>query len=290
MVLIAESGSTKCDWLLYAHGGEFIDRYKSMGFNPYFHDAKRVEHELNTHKDLAKLQDRVTHLLFFGAGCSSLSLNERVYSGLSKVFKNAHIKVDHDLSAAAFATYNGAPAISCILGTGSNSCFFDGNNIRKEVPSLAYILGDEGSGSFYGKKLLAAFFYKQLPQNMMEAFEQEYPSMDKDQLIEKVYRTNSANVFLASFMPFVVRFKSEAIVSGWIKEGIDLFLQNQVVCYPEHKSVPIHFVGSIASILRSPLEEALSDYDMKLGEIIAQPAEALAGYVFRHIIHQMDRK
>lgn len=284
MVLIAESGSTKCDWLLYSLEGEDLKSFKSMGFNPYFHDAELVQNKLSSTEEVVEIQEQVSHVFFFGAGCSSPELNARIEEGLSGVFTSAHIEVDHDLSAAAYATYNGSPGISCIIGTGSNSCYFDGQSIRKEVPSLAYILGDEASGSFFGKKLLAAYFYRQLSAEMENAFREEYPWMDKDQLVERVYRSNAANVFLASFMPFVVRFKGDPLVSDWVKEGFHLFLKNQVVCYPEHREVPIHFVGSIAHYLREELQESLQAKGMSLGNIVQKPARRLANYVFEHLI------
>jgi N-acetylglucosamine kinase-like BadF-type ATPase len=282
MILIAESGSTKTDWLIYENG-QLIDNCSSPGFNPYFVSSEDVAREILLIPDLKELKDEATHIYFFGAGCSAPYLKEIVKEGVSEVFKKASIQVDHDLAAAAYATYNGTPAISCIIGTGSNSCYFDGQNIREEVPSLAYILGDEGSGSFLGKKVLAAYFYKQLPRDLHLAFEKEFPKLDKDRMTEKVYKSPRPNVFLASFTPFVLKHRDNKMVKDWIEEGFRLFIKNQVLCFPEARKVPIHFVGSIAKILEKSLERCLSEKGLELGNIIARPAKHLGRYVLQNI-------
>jgi N-acetylglucosamine kinase-like BadF-type ATPase len=144
MILIAESGSTKCDWVLIDNKGREIDRWNTMGFNPYFHSSDFVYATLSKTDGLRVWAEKIDQTWFYGAGCSTEPLQAIIKEGLDRVFVNAENHVGHDLEAAAYALYEGEPEIACILGTGSNSCYFDGEKIYEEVPSLAYILGDEG--------------------------------------------------------------------------------------------------------------------------------------------------
>lgn len=282
MILIAESGSTKCDWLFY-QGNQCVFETSTVGFNPYFHSEEWMVEQMQLNPQLVEVAQRVRAVYFFGAGCSAPNLKNQVSRSLSKLFTNAEIEVDHDLTAAAYSTYQGEPCLSCILGTGSNACFFDGNEVYEEMPSLAFILGDEGSGAYFGKKLLTAYFYRQLPEDMAADFKERYPELTASTLVEKVYRSERANVFLAGFMRFVVEYKERSIVKNWISEGFDLFLKNQVICYSEAGKVPVHFVGSVAKVLESELKQSLMKYDLRLGQIIAKPAEHLAKYVLDYL-------
>src|SRR6056297_1436383 len=282
MILIAESGSTKCDWLFY-QGNHCESETSTAGFNPYFHSEEWMIEQMRFNPQLVEVAKRVRAVYFFGAGCSTPNLKNQVSRSLSKLFTNAEIEVDHDLTAAAYATYQGEPCVSCILGTGSNACFFDGNEVYEEMPSLAFILGDEGSGAYFGKKLLTAYFYRQLPEDMAADFKERYPELTSSTLVEKVYRSERANVFLAGFMRFVVKYKERSVVKKWISEGFDLFLKNQVICYSEAETVPVHFVGSVAKVLESELKQSLMKYDLRLGQIIAKPAEHLAKYVLDYL-------
>ena len=151
MYLIAESGSTKCDWMLVDQQGNYMDLYKTIGFNPFFHNKEFICNELNEEKGLMHVAPKVTRVYFYGAGCSSDHYTGIIKSALTVIFPNAEIVVDHDMLSAAFSTYDGEPCITSIIGTGSNSCYFDGAVVTEEVPALGYILGDEGSGYYFGK-------------------------------------------------------------------------------------------------------------------------------------------
>lgn len=281
MILIAESGSTKCDWLFY-QGNQCVFETSTAGFNPYFHSEEWMVEQMQLNPQLVEVAQRVSSIYFFGAGCSAPNLKNQVSRSLSKLFTNAEIEVDHDLTAAAYATYQGEPCLSCILGTGSNACFFDGNEVYEEMPSLAFILGDEGSGAYFGKKLLAAYFYKQLPDEISEDLRSEYPGISVEEIVEKIYQNKHANVYLASFMPFIHRWKSTELVQKWLKEGFQHFLDNQVLCYEGVRDMPIHFVGSVAKFFESELEVTLEKNGLQLGQIVKQPAHALASFVLKH--------
>ena len=280
MLLIADSGSTKCDWLLMS-GEEVILETSTMGFNPYFHDEAVISGALRFHRDLQKYANRISSIFFYGAGCSSKELNAIVHRALKSVFPVARITVDHDLNGAAMACYDGEPGIACILGTGSNSCFFDGNVVTEEVPALAYILGDEGSGSYYGKQLLAGYLYKHLPAELHADFEAQY-GIGKDEIMENVYMKPNANVYLASFMRFFSSHKQHPWVQERVLKGMTHFLKTHVMCYPNYREVPVNFVGSVAFYFEGILRRAAEPLGITVGRIVKKPIHGLAKYHQRY--------
>jgi glucosamine kinase len=284
MILIADSGSTKCDWAIVDDEKNII-KFTTIGINPYFHDEDFIAEELLKNTDLMKYSQLVKAVYFYGAGCSSKRLKAVVENALNGIFLEAKIMVDHDLVAAAFSTYQDEPAITCILGTGSNSCHFDGDTVREEVPALAYILGDEGSGSYFGKKLLSLFLYKQLPDYMNDALIHEY-ALTKDIIIDKVYMKPHANVYLASFMKFITKFKHEKFVIDMVKDGMLAFMKIHVLCFKNYKTEKTHFIGSIAFYFEDVLREAAKELNINVGSISKQPIEGLVKY---HVNHHFSK-
>jgi len=275
MILIIESGSTKSDWVLLNKGKK--EYYSTIGLNPYFHDEETVAEVVKRNEDLYALRNSVEAIYFYGAGCSSENLNNIIKRGLSVVFQNTKISVDHDLTACAYSTYVGKPAISCIIGTGSNSCFFDGKQISEKVPALGYILGDEGSGTYLGKRLLADFLYKRLPENMANSF-REKTGLDKDSIVELVYKQPNANVYLASFVPFIHEFSNEEYVKNIVLEGFKQFVDIHVCCFDNYQDYEVHFVGSIARLFEQELRIACGERGVNLGNIVQKPVDGLVNY------------
>jgi glucosamine kinase len=276
MIIIADSGSTKCDWQVIQND-QPIAYTHTHGINPFFHSAEVIESFIQSNEELMNIAHHVEKIYFYCAGGSNAELNKEVARGLNRVFKDAHAVVDHDLDGAAYATWNGKPGITCILGTGSNSIYFDGENLREEVPALAYILGDEGSGSYYGKKLLADYLYKRLPQPIHKALRDEM-KLTKEIILENVYMKPNANVFLASFMRLIHRFIDQDYVQDMIREGKGRFLDTHVMCYPEAKSVPIHFIGSVAHFFSDILQEEVEKRGLIMGTILKKPIDGLVNY------------
>ncbi len=283
MVIIADSGSTKCDWALIQPDGEIISIFSTMGFNPFFHTRETISAELFKNRGHFPPLKRIEKVFFYGAGCSSPEKNKIIEQGLKLFFTSSEIHIDHDLVGAAYATYSGEPGIACILGTGSNSCYFDGESIREEVPSLAFILGDEGSGSYFGKALLRAYFYRTLPDVLKTEFEKEF-SVDKDTLFSEVYNNPKANVYLASYMRFVSEHQQHGFIKELIMKGLKEFLNIHVSCFKESSEVPINFVGSVAYFNQEILEVALKDEGMKLGVIEKKPIQGLIQYHMDHVL------
>jgi len=282
MFFVVESGSTKSDWVLIENKNN-QSFYSTMGFNPYFHSSDRIESELRSNSDIMKVADSIRGVYFYGAGCSSSELNQIVEIGLSRIFPNAEIQVEHDLLACAYSTYSGNPVISCIIGTGSNSCYFDGKNVSEEIPALGYILGDEGSGSFFGKQLISNFLYKRLPREISDDFIQTY-NLGKDELIDRVYMRENANVFIASFMPFIAKHKSHEYIKKMVRDGFKRFLEIHVCCYRNYREVEVNFVGSISEIFEEQLREAAIEFGIQIGRIIRRPVDSLVNYHLKYLL------
>jgi glucosamine kinase len=276
MVLIVDSGSTKSDWVLLRSSGE-REIYKTMGFNPFFHNETIISNSIKQNNELCQHAAEILQVFYYGAGCSSDELKDIVRRSLSRVFPNAEVLVDHDLLACAYATYTGEPAISCILGTGSNSCHFDGELLTEEIPALGYILGDEGSGSYFGKKLLSAFLCAQLPQEIADDLQQSFV-ISKDAIFENVYMMPHANVYLASFMRFIAKHKSHPFISEMIYTGLKEFIEVHVCCYKDYKEVPVNFIGSIGFFFEGGLKRAAADMNIKLGTLTRKPIDGLVDY------------
>jgi N-acetylglucosamine kinase-like BadF-type ATPase len=276
MIIIVESGSTKSDWVMIQNGQPNI-KVSTMGFNPYFHDRETISKNIKKHKKIYSNASQVEELYFYGAGCSSLDLCNIIKTGLQDVFVHAAIKVGHDLEACAYATYRGKPVISCILGTGSNSCYYDGQEVVEEVPALSYVLGDEGSGSYYGKILLSKFLYKQLPTHLHEDFYSQY-KVDKESILSNVYFKSDPNVYIASFAKFASRHKDDPFIIDMTREGMRNFMQTHVQCYDCYQNVEVSFIGSIAYHFQAILREEASKLGIKIGIIIKTPADGLVNY------------
>ncbi|PCJ81484.1 MAG: hypothetical protein COA49_05165 [Bacteroidetes bacterium] len=277
VILIADSGSTKSDWVAIDESGNEIKSFSTIGFNPYFHSEDLVVEELTKSEEAISIAQIVNKVFFYGAGSSSKDLCAVIENGLSRVFINAEVIVGHDLDGAAYSTWSGEKAITCILGTGSNSCMFDGQKVYEEVPSLAYILGDEGSGSWFGKKLLQAYFYKQLPQEIHDDFYSEFGYTVND-VNRLVYKEPNPNVFLASFMKFISKHKDSELIKSWLLDGFGVFLDAHVKCFDGYKEMPVHFIGSVAYHFQDILREACEIRDIKIGNTIRKPIDGLAKY------------
>ena len=229
--------------------------------------------------DLLNLyKNDVLHICFYGAGASSESRQAIVNNALKRVFHNTNeIMVDHDLKGAAIATAQGDPGIACILGTGSNSCYYDGSIVHEVVPSLGYVLGDEGSGAYFGKILLSKYLYKKLPIEVSMALETEL-GITMESVFEGVYSKPDPNVYLASFMHFAFERKDHPFFKDMIYKGISTFMNIHVWCYENFREVPVHFVGSIAYLFKDVLEEVAKNYRFTIGNILQKPIHSLVEY------------
>ena len=282
MLIIVDSGSTKADWqIIYPDGKQEL--HSTMGFNPFFHDETRVERELK--KDFATkvAVNKVTAVYFYGAGCSDKMRCDIIKRGLQRVFTQAEtIEVQHDLLASARATCGTAAGIACIIGTGSNTCLYDGQNIVDNVSNLGYLLGDEGSGSHLGKFLLRAFFYRELPDDIEALFTAEYGD-DKRVFLNNMYAKEGVNVYLASFAKFFSAHRTHFYIQKLAAEAFTQLVQRHILKYDGCHHIPINFVGSVAHHFQDILKVVLDEHDLKMGIIIKKPIDKLVEYHLKNI-------
>ena len=276
MILVADSGSTKTDWVLLSKDGR-RQGYHTIGFNPQFHTTASIAGALRKNKRLAAQANKVDRVYFYGAGCSSPARNRIVKSALEAVFKRAVIRVDHDITASALATCGDQPGIACILGTGSNSCYFDGKKAHHNNFGLGFIMGDEGSGSYYGKTLLRYYLYGILPLALRRRFESKY-RMDKEIMIRNVYGGAHPNVWLASFARFFSDNRRHPWVKKIVEQGMGEFMDFCVCHYPGYRKLTVHFVGSIAYFFGAQLRAAAKKRGIRVGKILRQPIDGLVEY------------
>jgi N-acetylglucosamine kinase-like BadF-type ATPase len=278
MLLVADSGATKTAWILIDQSG-YPREFSTMGFSPLFHSEQDILIALGGNAALAECAAQVTDVRYFGAGCSSPDRNEKIYRALSHFFAHAtHIAVEHDLLGSVWATCGTSSGISCILGTGSNACYYHGEQIHEAVPSLDYILGDEGSGAYFGKRIVANFLYKRLPQDLYQAFADEY-QLDKEIALNRVYRQPHPKVWLASFAKFFKAHEAHPYIHALLLEGLGEFLDTRVVIFPNYREVPVHFVGSIAHHFQTALRQACEQRGISVGKIIKEPIYDLTEFI-----------
>ena len=281
-IAIIESGSTKSDWVILNKDNQEIIRTQTIGFNPIFVKSEDIHKEIIQDQDLYNLTNEINQIYFYGAGVRSLELRNVIKLGLN-VFNNAEIHIDTDLKAACYSAYNGKPVIVCILGTGSNSCFFDGEKIEEKTPSLGYVLGDEGSGNHFGRMLIRDFFTHKMPTDLQKSFHDKY-KIDKDEVLKKVYKNAFPNAYLATFSKFVAEYKEHSYIKNLVYKCLDEFFIYQVLPYPQKSNTEINFIGSIAHYYRETLLEIAKKYDLKIGEIIQKPINNLVKYHKKYIL------
>lgn len=276
MILIADSGSTKCSWVLHTNAEEKPEYFNTIGFNPFFIDRAQIIEHLQK-SDLSAIVDKITEVHFYGAGCSNSQMRNKLKEDLSVFFQSAVISVKHDLDAACIATFEGKSNICCILGTGSNSCFFDGNKIVEAAPALGYIVGDEASGNYFGKKVLQLYFNNKLSENLTRDFENEY-GLTLEDYYENVYHSERPNKYLARFFKFLADNKSEIVFQEIIQNGLREFFELHICCFENYKNHPINFIGSVAYFLADEIKEMAKEFDCTIGQIIQNPIDNLVQY------------
>jgi glucosamine kinase len=275
-ILVADSGSTKTDWKFIGPEKEML--VSSPGINPYYQDTFSIQQSLENEPDFKKLLTlEPTEIYFYGSGCSTIENQEIVRKALIHFFPEANIFVSHDLLAAARSLCGPSPGIACILGTGSNSCLFDGQNIVENLPNLGFWLGDEGSAGFLGKDLLVKWFHKEMPDNLWLKFKEKYQPQ-RDSFLDKVYHQPYPNRFMAGFAPFLSANISDPWCQDLVANAFRLFLTRFVLPYPNSKKLPIHFLGSIALHFENILVKELQSLGLSKGKIQGSTIDDLALY------------
>lgn len=276
--IIADSGSTKTDWVVIDEDSTLVERVKTVGFNPYFQSSEFILNEVEKgFAHLAEIHESVAEIHYYGAGCSSKEKNKIIKDALKSLFPKSVIFVNHDLVAAARATLGTTDGIACIIGTGANSCLWLNNTVINNIPSHGYIFGDEGSGSYLGIELLKLYLGDQLEPELKIKFERTF-RLSKDQILNATYKEKGPNVFLASFATFYTPNIEHPQMRKIMKEGFQLFFIKRVLPYENFKNYKLGFVGSIAFYFSDILHEVAESYGVEIESICKCPIDNLVDY------------
>lgn len=271
MLLIADSGSTKCDWVLFKDKKTPI-KIRTKGLNPSILKKDELTKVLVDCEELQRFKAEITAIYFFGAGCNTPKSIQLIEEVLSSYFKNSTPIVKEDTMAAVWATTD-KPAVVCILGTGSNCCFYDGKIIHLKVPAMGYMLMDEASGNYFGKELLKSYYYNQMSTILKASFENEFTT-DENKVIHNLYQSETPNKYLAEFAVFLFKNREDELMETIIKKGVNKFINNHILQYREElKTVPLYFVGSIAFYFQDYIISALKEKGLKASRFVKRPIE-----------------
>jgi glucosamine kinase len=275
-ILIADSGSTKTEWrLLRQKRGKTI---LTQGLSPYFLGASQIETVLRSELLPALPQaEAIDALYFYGTGCANPENARMVKKTLSKVFPAAAVEVRHDLMGAARAVCGHDKGVACILGTGSNSGYYNGKSVVKNSPGLGYVLGDEGSGAYLGKRVLQYYLYGTFDEELKARFEAQYTASPSD-ILDHVYKQPLPNRYLASFSHFLSENRGHYMAENIIEDGLNDFFFQHLCKYRESWSNPIHFIGSVAYVFRDVLKDLGHTYEFDIGRIVQAPMEGLVAF------------
>lgn len=275
-ILIAEAGSTKTNWSLLTSKYEGIKRFSTKGINPAIQSESEVLTVISEASNHYK-NYKISNIHYFGAGCIDKELKNLIRNKLRLFGEQADIEVQSDLLGAARSLFGDSEGIACILGTGSNSCIYKNNRIVEKIPSLGYVLGDEGSGASLGKKLLNYIFKKQLSPSIINQFKAEY-NLTLEDMIRKVYREPRPAAYLASFSSFLHKNLKESEIYDLVFEEFDSFIKKNVVNYPDYKNMMVGFVGSVAHYYSDILNAIAKKHDIQIVKIERDPMPSLEIY------------
>jgi glucosamine kinase len=273
--LIADSGSTKAEWCLVQ--GKKKTTFFTQGISPYFLNGTQIQQLVRSEllPSLGKI--KVDELFFYGTGCKSPINNRLMKTALQAVFPASSIAVDHDLMGAARALCGHEKGVACILGTGSNSCYFNGKKILKNSPGLGYVLGDEGSGAYLGRKVLQYYLYNTFDEDLRFRFDARYVT-NAAEILDNIYKKPLANRYLASFAIFLAENRGHFMVENIIEDGLNDFFFHHIIKYRESWIMPVHFVGGVAYGFRDVVKDLCANYELTLGHIYQNPMEGLVTY------------
>jgi glucosamine kinase len=276
MILIADSGSTKTDWALL--GAETI-LFQSSGLNPFYQSSEAIGEVLSTQVAPFVPAAAIQKIYFYGAGCADEATGRPVNEALRAVFPGAeHVDINSDLLAAARSLCGNQAGIACILGTGSNNCLYDGQQIVHNIGSLGFWLGDEGSGGYLGKQLVIKYLHNDLPDDLQATFSRAYPEVSRLMVLDHAYKQPFPNRFFAGFTPFLSQHLHHPAIQQLVTSSFDHFLDTYVIKHQNAYTVPVHFTGSVAHYFDSLLRKALVTKGLRPGKIERSPMPGLLLY------------
>ncbi|MEI3462877.1 MAG: ATPase [Bacteroides eggerthii] len=277
MILIADSGSTKTDWCV-VENGQPIQQISTKGINPFFQSEEEISNEIATSLLPQLKTNALDAVYFYGAGCGFPDKIAMVHRAITKHLQiKREVEVNTDMLAVAHGLCQHEAGIACIMGTGSNSCYYDGKQIVSNVSPLGFILGDEGSGAVLGKLLVGNILKNQMTPELKEKFLKQFGLTPAD-IIDRVYRKPFPNRFLASLSPFLAQNIDEPCIHALVLGSFKSFLKRNVMQYENFRNSKVHFIGSVAFYYKTILAEAAQEMNIQLGTIIKSPMEGLIKY------------
>ncbi len=286
MILIVDSGSTKCDWIAVdENGNQVLEKIRTKGLNPAILTEKKLKKTIKKSKELKENKDKVTHVFFYGAGCGTEKPRLMLKLVLQSFFTEAQVSVNEDTMAAVYATINNntEAAVVCILGTGSNCSYYDGSVLHQRVDSLGYSIMDDAAGNYYGRQLLRDYYFNHMPEDLKVSFADKY-NLEADYIKHNLYKQPNPNAYLANFAEFMILNKDSEYVVELIKEGVRVFTRNMIMQYKEElKTVPVHFAGSIAFFCQDEIKTIAEEFNFKVGNFERRPIEGLVDYHIKNL-------
>ncbi|MEO7834853.1 MAG: BadF/BadG/BcrA/BcrD ATPase family protein [Ginsengibacter sp.] len=273
--LIADSGSTKTEWCVLKNNKPTI--FTTQGMSPYFVNSEQVEQIIKTEVFPFLKNNKIDEIYFYGTGCKNPTNIKMFKKVFGKLFPDAFSVIDNDLSGAAKGLCGNEKGIACILGTGSNSCYYNGKKIVKNSPGIGFILGDEGSGAYLGKKVIQHFLYNIFDEDLRARFDAKFVTNDSE-ILESVYKKPLPNRYLASFAIFLAENRGHYMIENIIEDGINVFFYTHIITYRESQKLPIHFTGGIAYGFKDEVVQLCKNYDLQVGNILRSPMEGLIRY------------
>lgn len=275
-LLLADSGSTKTEWCLVKpdHSTKTIF---TGGLNPYYHTEESITDILKTHLLPVTGENPIDEVHFYGAGCTGDERTQMLKSVLKKVFGAEVVEVDSDIMGSVRAVCGRKAGVAAILGTGANSCQYDGQKVVDNVPVLGFILGDEGSAGYFGRKILQGYFYREMPDDLKADLEASY-DMNRSSILENVYKKPQPNTYVAGFARFIGRHAKHPYIQNILREGFQEAINRHIKKYENVASMPVGFVGSVAFHNAALLRELLEENGLKPGEILQNPMPNLVKY------------
>lgn len=273
--LIADSGATKCSWILLSAGSEPVS-FTTQGIAPYLMNDGDINQVIAS-MEAELLEEAPEQVFYYGTGMANENNAARLTQLLKSRFPGAEVQTDTDLLAAARGLCGRSPGIACILGTGSNTGYYDGHKIAANSPGIGYILGDEGSGVYIGKKIIQYYLYNTFDEELKYKFERTYQT-NAAEIIDNVYRKPLPNRYIASFAKFAGEHQDHYMIGNIIEDSLNEFFFNHICKFDESWSLPIHFTGSIAFVFQKVILQLCADYNLEAGQITRSPAEGLIVY------------
>jgi N-acetylglucosamine kinase-like BadF-type ATPase len=282
MILVADSGSTKSDWIAIdsKNGSYLFEKQRTKGLNPAIISEPEAFEIINENKTLIEHKNLVEYVFFYGAGCGTTEAPKILERVLKSIFSNAKVKVKEDTYAAIYSTigFEKHAAVVCILGTGSNCTYFDGHNAQQRVISLGYSIMDDASGNYFGRQLLRDYYFDFMPHDFKLMFKTRY-NMDDDYIKSNLYKNPNPNAYLAKFAEFLILNKESDYIQGIIKKGLRAFVKTMILQFEaEIKSVPVHFVGSISFFLQDEIKAVAKEFGFEVGNFQRRPIESLTEF------------